>query len=98
MEFNKAPTNDQILTLAEGVMITTIAQRDSRTATGGSKSATPLTAKTKPCKVSRIGQPTSKYVHYHIIYCACVILSTYLRYIECLALYELKILSIMDSR
>ena len=62
VEFDKAPTDAQITTLAEGVVITTIAQRDTRTGTSGSKSATPLTAKTKPCKVSRIGQPQSKYV------------------------------------
>ena len=66
MQFDKTPTNAQILSLAEGVVITTIAQRDSRTGSSGSKSATPLTAKTKPCKVFRKGGADSRCV------CVCV--------------------------
>lgn len=62
VQFDKTPTNAQILSLAEGVVITTIAQRDSRTGSSGSKSATPLTAKTKPCKVFRKGGADSRCV------------------------------------
>ena len=70
VQFDKTPTNAQILSLAEGVVITTIAQRDSRTGNSGSKSATPLTAKTKPCKVFRKGGADSRCVC--ICECVCV--------------------------
>lgn len=62
MQFDKTPTNAQIISLAEGVVITTIAQRDTRTGNSGSKSAIPLTAKTLPCKVFRIGGADSRFV------------------------------------
>ena len=52
------------------MVITTIAQRDSRTGSSGSKSATPLTAKTKPCKVFRKGGADSRCVC--ICECVCV--------------------------
>ena len=72
MQFDKTPTNAQILSLAEGVVITTIAQRDSRTGSSGSKSATPLTAKTKPCKVFRKGGADSRCVCVCVRVCVCV--------------------------
>ena len=68
VQFDKTPTNAQITSLAEGVVITTIAQRDSRAGSSGSKSATPLTAKTKPCKVFRKGGADSRFVNV----CACL--------------------------
>lgn len=64
VEFDRTPTDAQITSLCEGVVITTIAQRDSRTGNSGSKSAKPLTAKTRPCKVNRIGGPRSKKVEF----------------------------------
>jgi 23S rRNA pseudouridine2604 synthase len=64
VEFDRTPTDAQITSLCQGVLITTIAQRDSRTGSSGSKSAKPLTAKTRPCKVFRIGGPQSKKVEF----------------------------------
>ena len=74
VQFDKTPTNAQISSLAEGVVITTIAQRDSRTGSSGSKSATPLTAKTKPCKVFRKGGADSRcvYVYLCVFVCVCI--------------------------
>jgi hypothetical protein len=67
VQFDKTPTNAQIISLAEGVVITTIAQRDTRTGNSGSKSAIPLTAKTLPCKVYRIGGADSRFVFTKLI-------------------------------
>jgi pseudouridine synthase len=55
VELDKTPSDQQIKQLADGVVITTISQREK---------AKPITAKTRPCKVLRIGESQSKKLEF----------------------------------
>ena len=52
VEFDKVPSDSQLEKLRTGVVITTEAQRD--------KTVKPLTAKTQPCTVTRLGGTASR--------------------------------------
>lgn len=55
VELDKTPSDQQIKQLADGVVITTISQREK---------AKPITAKTRPCKVHRIGDTVSRKLEF----------------------------------
>eukprot|EP01035_Chromulina_nebulosa_P018935 gene18935-24742_t len=54
VQFDRAPTDQQVQSLRDGVVITAPIQRDGSTKL--------ITAKTLPCKVIRVGTNTSKFV------------------------------------
>ena len=59
VDVHVTPTDAQIKQLAEGVVITTISQRDS-----GDKE---ITAKTRPCIVKRVGNDSSKRLEFILV-------------------------------
>lgn len=56
VDINRTPTDDQIQQLRDGIAITTLSQRD--------RGAKPITAKTRPCKVTRIGNAQSRHLEF----------------------------------
>ena len=62
VDYDKAPTDAQIASMRDGVVITTTSQRSN---------ARPVTAKTLPCKVTRIGAADSRWVTQTL--CACTV-------------------------